>query len=176
MNAVIRLSPTVPHLRLIETMTDNERRDTPTIEAPPPSSTGPATQPPGADDAAATKAGSTMLPPASPGPKLDADGLVEKPGSMPELLYNQLMRVHQAQVQRDRDLLDHDGKFAALVRSLVDGGADKVATKLEPRFEGIERELARARSDAAEAMRIAREALDHVTALEARLSKATPTP
>lgn len=167
----IRLQPTASHLRLI--MPNDKDPSMPETLVP---ETDRNTQPPGADDAAAAQAGSTMLPPASPGPKLDADGLVVEPSTMPELLYNQLMRVHQAQVQRDRDLLDHDGKFAALVRSLVDGGADKVATKLEPRFLGIEREVSRAHQVASEALRVAQEAMNRVAALESELAKYKPAP
>ncbi len=153
---------TRPRLQLI--MSDNERRDPTTDLAPPP------TVPPGADDAAAD-AHMTMIPKAGATPQLDENGLVPEPSSMPELLYNQLMRVHHSQTQRDDDLLNPSGKFAALVRGLVDAGADKVALKLEPRFAGIERELATAREDAAKAMRISSEALNRVVALEALLAQ-----
>lgn len=174
-NAARTLQHTPP-LRLIMSQ-EHERRDTPTIEAPPPSGTdaSPPTQPPGAGDAAATQHGQTLLPPAAGTPTLNADGLVDQPSNMPELLYNQLMRVHQGQVKRDDDLLNPDGKFAALVRSLVDSGADKVAAKLEPRFLGIERELASAVREAGEAMRIARDALNRVEALEKALLQSKGT-
>lgn len=168
------LPATTPHLRLLSMPHDeHEPRDTLLTEVAPPSEDRDTQPPDPVEEAAANAKMSTMLP-APKAPTLNADGLVDEPSNMPELLYNQLMKAHHALEQQRDDLLNPDGPFAALVRTLVDGGADRVATKLEPRFAGIERELATAREDAAKAMRIASEALNRVTSLEAILSKQKP--
>lgn len=144
MNAVIRLQTTVPHLRLI--MTDHEDRQAGDTIAPDTDRAARETEPPGEADAEATRVMTTMVPPATT-PALDENGLVPIPSSMPELLYNQLMLVHQKQTQRDHDLLDTDGRYANLVRNIIDTSLSGFALKLDPRFVKIEKHLERLQRD-----------------------------
>lgn len=169
-NLAHTLPATAPHLRLIMSDQDHEHPDTPTDIAPARD-----TSPPDPIEEAAADAHMAALRPARlPSARLNADGMVVDPETMQELLYNELIKRNHLQNQRDEDMLNPNGPFASLIRGLVDAGADKVAHKLEPRFAGIERELATARDDAAKAMRIASEALNRVASLETLLSKQKP--
>jgi CheY-like chemotaxis protein len=129
------LLPTAPHLRLIANMTTDDPRDpetlapetergeelpviprapnmpTRTVKTEPPRSMTHAEQ---EAEALAIREADVRLSNAVP--VLDKDGLVVKPATMQELLYNQLMRAHEDNKKRDFDLLDPNGKFAALSR------------------------------------------------------------
>lgn len=137
--------PTRPNLFIMSNNDqDDDRATTPTGAAPPPSEphVERPTQPPGEDDAEATRVMQTMVPPA-PVPTLDENGLVPKPSNMPELLYNQLMRAHHEGKQRDADLYDEGGKFAGLLGGIIDRSLTGFAQLLEPRLVSIERKLAK---------------------------------
>lgn len=118
------------HLRIMSN--EHDRPDT--IAAPPMQERD--TQPPGEDDAEATRVG-TMVPPKIP-IQLDAEGLVVNPQDMPSLLYNQLMKVHAQQGKRDADLFEPDGKFAALQRQLRAETVGEFKEAVAPRFKGLE--------------------------------------
>lgn len=126
---------------------DNERPDT--LASPPPSqediATSPHaseapirdTQPPGAADAAATRANRTMLPPESP-PQLDERGFVQRPSSMTELLYNQLMRSYQQHQEYQADLFDPSGRFAKLQLDHRRALVTELTEALSPRVGALE--------------------------------------
>lgn len=127
---------------------DSERSPTPTDAAPPPSAddiaTSPhasdaplrgSTMPPGPDDAEAARV-ATMLPPNAI--KLDAHGLVVNPQDMPSLLYNQLMKVHQAQNQSYADFFDANGRFAQMQRENRRELVTELTEALSPRVGKLE--------------------------------------
>lgn len=130
---------------------DNERPDT--LASPPPSqediATSPHaseapirdTKPPGAADAAATRATRTMLPPEVP-PQLDDLGFVQHPSSMPELLYNQLMRSYQQHQEYQADLFDPAGRFAKLQLDHRKALVTELTEALSPRVGALESTVA----------------------------------
>ncbi len=156
MNTATILPPTITHLRLIAAMPDDheDSRSAPTMAPDAVRDTeGPDTEPPGSADVLLMH---TMIPPADGTPKLDANGLVEKPSNMPELLYNQLMKVHQAQAQRDHDLLDADGVLAKRAqRNVEEFGAVVERIAGEPM-----RELAQVLGTVADDLRALRTTVD----------------
>ncbi len=87
---------------------DSQTRNAPTTPAPPPSDSAPITQRPSPEFDQAYSA--TMLPQQRP-LALDENRMIIEPESMPELLYNELMKAHQRRQQDNIDLLDPEGKF-----------------------------------------------------------------
>ncbi len=126
---------------------NNDRHDT--LATPPPSAddivTSPHaseapirdTMPPGAADAAATRANRTMLPPEA-APQLDERGFVQRPSSMTELLYNQLMRSYHQHQEYQVDLFDPNGRFAKLQLEHRKALVNELTEALSPRVGKLE--------------------------------------
>jgi hypothetical protein len=119
-----------------------------------------------------------MVPPAaSPLPLLDENGLVPRPSNMQELLYNQLWRAYEDGKRRDHDLLDADGKFAGIVRNIVDASLSGFALKLDPRFVRIEKHIERLQRDQTKMEQRLGELQRELDALKAQRAATTgPTP
>lgn len=123
----------------------------------------------------------TMLPPAAPALKPEPEQAGHGAGEETKLLStNQLIALYSEFKHTQSDILSETGGFARLLERrderlvssfarLVDESVRGAVHELEPRFRGIERELAAARRDATEA-------LERVKALEERLKSGAAGP
>ena len=121
-----------------------------------------------------------MLPPASETLKAEPEAAGHGAGDETKLLStNQLIALYSEFRHTQTDILSETGGFAKLLErrderlvasfaAVVENSVHRAVTQLEPRFRGIEQELAAARREASEALALARDALAKFAELERR--------